>query len=347
MIAAALFHRPDLWPALLAVPAVVGLLAFASARRRARLDALVSEERRAALCADLSRGRRRLRSACIAGALAAGTAALLDPVWGEELRVVEPRGVDVVVALDVSRSMLARDVPPSRLERARREIEALADRARGDRLGLVAFAGEARLAVPLTSDVDTFRGLAAAADVTSVRVGGSDLGAAVDRAAEALRGAKEASGDAASPPGTIVLMTDGEDLEGRGLAAAKRAAAGGVRIHCIGFGSTRGSKIAVGDDGGGGEAFLKGPEGNEVVSAMDVESLRKIASETGGEFLRADAVPLPALELYEKRIVPMAKKTFEAEARLTKKHRFQWPLLAALPLWLFFLATTDRGRARR
>jgi len=348
-VLAELFQRAHLWPWCVAAPALVALALWAQSRRRARLDALVTPARQRALCADFSPALRALRAACLAGALGAGALALLDPVYGEDARAVEPVGVDVVLALDVSRSMLARDLPPSRLARAKREIESLADRARGDRLGLVAFAGDARLVVPLTSDLDTFRGLVEVVDPTSVRLGGTDLARAIDASVAALREANGGGGGGDEDPsrhGVIVLLTDGEDLEGHGLEAAKRAAAQGFRIHCIGFGSTRGSKIAVEERGGGGETFLRGPEGSEVVSAMDAESLRRIAAETGGEFLSADAVPLPLLEIYDKRIVPMAKKTFEAQTRRAKKHRFQWPLLAAVPLWLVALALTDRSRAR-
>ena len=139
-------------------------------------------------------------------------------------------------------------------------------------------------------------------------------------------------------------MTDGEDLEKQGLAAATRVAGKAVTLHAIGFGGELGSNIVTADDQGR-ESFLRDDQGNTVVSTMDAESLRAIAKSTGGEFLRADAVPLPLIELYTKRIVPMAKKQFEATERENRKHRFQWPLLGAVLLSSAELAWVARRRS--
>ena len=128
------------------------------------------------------------------------------------------RGVDILVCLDVSRSMLAQDLQPSRLARAQEEIRALAARTESDRVGLVLFAGDARLAVPLTRDKDSFASLASRASPLSVERGGSDVGAALDTALGALTGAHE----------VILLLTDGEDLEARGLQAARRCRDRGI-----------------------------------------------------------------------------------------------------------------------
>ncbi|HKE00998.1 MAG TPA: VWA domain-containing protein [Planctomycetota bacterium] len=335
---ASVFDRPDLAPILAGAAAIVLLALLAERWRRRRLDAAVARGRQPALCADLSPRLRRARQALAYSGLGCAALAALAPTWGEETRVVEPRGNDVLIALDVSRSMLASDLAPSRLERAKREIRALADAARGDRLGVLAFAGDARLAVPLTTDADSLASILESVDPSSVRIGGTDLGLAIDRSLDAL---KDASGDHEA----ILLLTDGEDLEGKGAAAAKRARERGVVVHAVGFGSTRGSKIAIAD-ASGSQSFLKDPEGHEVVSQMDEAGLRRIASEAGGEFLRADAVPLPLVEVYDKRIRPMAKKAFEAQQRREAKQRFQWPLGLAVALWTLELAGTDRRRRR-
>jgi Ca-activated chloride channel family protein len=335
---AALFRWPQAWPILALVPLVLALLLVLEARRRRRLARLVGPERQQSLCSDLSAGRRRLRVILLLAGLALACTAVLQPLFGEEVLKIQQRGVDVVVCLDVSRSMLARDLPPDRLTRAKREVTALSERLRGDRMGVVAFAGEARLTIPLTQDMDTLRGLLDHVDIYSVPKGGTDLGAALQSSLAALEGA---SGDHE----VIILLTDGEDLEGRGLAATAKAVERNITVHCVGFGSTRGSKIAVAEDGG--ETFLKDRSGDEVVSSMDPESLRKIAELTGGEFLRADAMPLPLVELYEKRIEPSAKKVYEEEERREGKNRFQWPLLGAVVLWLLELAMVDRRRRRR
>jgi Ca-activated chloride channel family protein len=329
-----LFAWPEGLPVLLAVPLAWLLLHVLDRARAARLIREAGARGRA-LASDLGvrqrRGRRRL---AVAGLLLA-LLAVLQPVWGEGIRAVEQRGVDILVCLDVSRSMLARDVDPSRLESARREIRALASRVRGDRLGLVLFAGEARLTVPLTQDAVAFADLAAQASPLGVRRGGTDLGAALS---EALRALGEASGEHEA----VVILTDGEDLEERGRTVARQCRERGVVVHCLGFGSTRGSKIAVGESGG--ERFLRDRSGQEVVSAMDPVSLREIAETAGGVFVDASDRPLVLVRLYEDRILPMARKSFDAEGRRERKNRFQWPLLAALGLWILELCLTDRRR---
>ena len=325
---------PAAVPVLLLVPLWWLLLRGLDRLRQRRLASTLGPRARA-LTPGFSPGQRGLRRTLSGSALLGALLAVLQPLWGEDVRKVEQRGVDILVCLDVSRSMLARDMPPSRLLRARREIRALAERIRGDRMGLVAFAGEARLTVPLTQDMDSYADLVDMADPLSVRRGGTDLGAALDKAVEALAGQ---TGDHE----VVLLITDGEDLEQKGLRAAEKCKEKHITVHTIGFGSAQGSKITV--EGQGGEAFLRDRAGKEVVSAMDPVSLRRIAETTGGEFVDAGAMPLPLLELYQKRIQPMARKSFEAEERREKKNRFQWPLLAALVLWILESCLTDRKR---
>ncbi|MHC4732801.1 MAG: VWA domain-containing protein [Planctomycetota bacterium] len=327
--------RPEALPILLLAP-LVGLSLWALDRGRARRLARAVGPRAPALAADLSRGRRRLQRALFATALLLALLAMLQPVWGDATREVEQRGVDILLCLDVSRSMLARDLAPSRLVRARREISALAERASGDRLGLVVFAGQARLAVPLTRDRDSFLELVELADPLSVERGGSDLGAALETALDALQGQ---TGEHEA----VLLLTDGEDLEARGLRAAQTCRERSVAVHCVGFGSALGAKIPV-PSREGGETFLRDRSGVDVVSTMDATTLRRIAEATGGDFVDGHARPRPLRELYERRILPMARKAFERDERRAKENRFQWPLLAAFLLWILVPCMGDRRR---
>ena len=314
--------RPDALPLLLLAPlAAFGL--WALDRARARRLALAVGPR---ALADLSAGRRRLRRALFVTAFLLALLAMLEPAWGAASGF-DQRGIDIVVCLDVSRSMLARDVAPSRLARARLEIRALAGRAAGDRLGLVVFAGDARLAVPLTRDLDSLAELVGLADPLSVERGGSDLGAALTTALGALAGRT----------GVVLLLTDGEDLEGRGLRAAQTCRERGIAVHCVGFGSARGAKIPI--EG----AFLKDRSGAEVVSAMDPARLRRIAAATGGDF-----VDTPSLvELYEERVLPLARESVAGGERRERENRFQWPLLAAVFFWIFFQSEISDLSSRR
>ena len=314
---------PEYWPLLFLAP-LLGLVFWALGRaRRHRLARVVGP--RAPALADVNLRRRRLKLGMFLAAILLALLATLQPVWGEVLRNVEQRGVDIVVGLDVSRSMLARDVEPSRLERAQREIRALADRPEGDRLGLVVFAGEARLDVPLTRDKRSFAARVALANPLSVGRGGTDLGAALSTALEALSGST-------GEHEVIVLLTDGEDLEEHGLRVAEECRARGITVHCVGLGTARGGKIPV--DG----AFLEDRSGKEVVSALDPGTLKRIAEATGGDYASS------LLDLYEEQIRPMARTSFLAEERRAKENRFQWPLFLAFLLWILDLCVGDRRR---
>ncbi len=325
--------RPDALPLLLLAP-LLGVLLWRLDRARARRLARVVGPRALAL-ADLSGRRRRVQRALFATALLLALLAMLQPVWGETTREVEQKGVDILVCLDVSQSMMARDLAPSRLARARREIAALAERAVGDRLGLVVFAGDARLAVPLTRDRESFRELVGLADPLSVERGGTDLGAALAKALEALQGQT-------GEHEVVLLLTDGEDHEGRGLRVARECRTRNVTVHGVGFGSALGAKIPIA--GENGEVFLRDRAGADVVSKMDAATLRRIAEATGGDFVDAHARSGVLPELYEQRILPMARKAFEREELRARENRFQWPLLAAFLLWILIPCLGDRAR---
>lgn len=324
------FSRAQLWPLLLLLPVLWALLWALFARRHAAIA------RYGAAGSDLMPTPlgRSLLLTLIAGL---GIVCWMDPRYGDEQLVVERAGLDLVFCVDTSRSMLARDLEPTRFQRAVQDIQAvLPDLRGGDRIGLVAFAGDARLWIPLTHDVDSFRGLLGELDTNAVAKGGTDLGAA-------LRKARELCDPANAKTTAIVLLTDGEDLAGAGRQAALALAEDGIVVHAIGYGSSRGSKITVAQDGG--EAFLRDRQGEEVVSVMDAESLRAIARATGGEFLRADAMALPLRDLHQKRLLPMQKRAYDAGQERGKQARYQWVLLPLLVLVLWELASNG-GRRR-
>ena len=328
-----LFLRPDLLPLLLIAPAMgASLWALDHARVR-RVEKAIGP-RTSRLAADLVPGRRRARLALFTTGLFFALLAVLQPAWGEGTRRIERSGVDIVTCLDVSRSMLARDVPPSRLEAARRAIRQLAGNTEGDRMALVLFAGAARLAVPLTRDVESLADIAGISDPYSVSQGGSDIGAALDIAMRALQ-------NGSGKHEVIVLLTDGEDLEESGLRAARACAERGIRVHCVGIGSPRGAKIPIDAGDGLGERFLRDRDGTDVVSTMDPARLTRIAGTTGGAFVSASR----ADGLYERQIAPMERKLFEARERRERKNRYQWPLLAAFICWIVELCLGDRRQS--
>jgi Ca-activated chloride channel family protein len=344
----------DLLRSAFAEPAAAGALPLVAAlawwlARRDRASqvrlAAVAGARAPFLAAEVGRRRRLLRRRLFGVAIALAVVSCMQPLWGARPREVEEPGIDLVVCLDVSRSMLARDLAPSRLERAHSAIAALARQTRGDRLGLVAFAGEARLVVPLTRDAESFAQIAAATDALSVALGGTDLGQGLDVALAALAAGQGLPADA-QVTGAILLLTDGEDLHGRAREAALRCRDRGARVHCAALGSTLGSKIAVaGPDGR--EQFLRSRTGEEVVSAADAASLRAVAAATGGGFVDAGAHDDPLGKLYREHVVPHARTTLRLDhAAPQKENRYRVPLALALLLLLVEVAIADRRRHR-
>lgn len=323
------WSRGEWWPLLLLAPVVWALL-----------WALFDRTRLAAVrygAAGDRVGSPLVRSLRITLLLLFGLCAWLDPRFGDEPVLVERRGLDVIVCLDTSRSMLAADLEPTRLQRAIQDIRAvLPGLEGGDRVGLVVFAGQARLWVPLTHDLDSFAALLGEVDTDVVKTGGTDLAAA-------LRKALEIADKDNRKTTAVVLMTDGEDLAGAGRQAAGELRDQGLVVHTIGYGSAMGSKITVPD--ADNEGFLRDKQGQEVVSRMDPESLRAVAAATGGEFLRADAMALPFRELHRQRLLPMQKRSYDAGEETGKQARYQWVLLPLLLLLLWEIALAG-GRHR-
>jgi len=325
--------RPEWWPALLALPVVYALLMWSlrGRLRRSRAYGVASADRDGAPWA---------RAARITLLLGCCTLAWMDPLWGEEQVAVERRGLDVIVCVDVSRSMLARDLSPDRLGRARQDVQSLLDELRpGDRVGLVVFSGVPRLKAPLTHDRASVGQLVLGLGIDDVRIGGTDLAAAVRRALELVEEGAESSS-------AVVLLTDGEELAGAASEAAAEAAARGVVLHAVGYGSIEGSKILDPDRSGG---FVVDDQGREVVTVLDADGLRRMAESTGGEFLRADTAALPLVELVRKRLHPMVRRLFEEGEEARPKTRYQWVLLPAIALLVLeiVLAGGRRGPRRR
>lgn len=324
------FSRLWLWPGLLALPVVWGVL-------WALFDRMARATRRYGAATDDPVATPIGRSLRVTLLLGLGLVCWMDPRWGDEPVVVERRGLDLIFCLDTSRSMLARDMEPTRLGRALQDIRGVLPALEGgDRAGLVVFAGAARLWIPLTHDLDSFRALLAEVDTDTVKTGGTDLAAALRKCLDV------ADTDNAATT-AVLLLTDGEDLAGAGQQAATELHDEGVVVYSVGYGSSMGSKITV--ESGGVEDFLRDRDGNEVVSRMDPESLRALASVTGGEFVRAEVMALPLNEIHEKRLLPMEKRSYDAGEESGKQARYQWVLLPLLVLLLFEIATAG-GRHR-
>jgi len=249
-------------------------------------------------------------------ALSLGVIALAGPRWGFRWEELKREGLSLVVVLDVSSSMDAADVSPSRMERARRKVMDLADMLEGDRVGLVIFAGGAYPRMPLTLDYDALQQMARESDTSTLTAQGSDLGAAID-AATALLGHGDSAADKA-----MLIVSDGEDQVGDAEAAAKRAADAGVHIYALGVGSDEGAPIPLAEGG-----FKKDRDGTLVLTKLHEDTLNAVAQAGAGAYVRASAGAGDLRQLYEDEIRGKLQRA-EQGARREKiwDERYQWPL---------------------
>jgi Ca-activated chloride channel family protein len=316
------------------------LVAFFVASSRSRARSL----RRFAAPALLERlagaggGRRRaLKSALVIAAVIAMLSALARVQVGYTWQEVERKGVDIVVALDVSDSMLVEDAGSvDRLERAKRELADLLRIVAGDRIGIVAFAGVAFVQCPLTTDYGAAELFLRALDADAIPVQGTDLEQALSVSLAAFRGG--AAGSRA-----VLLITDGEDHSGRALEAAEKLRAEGVRVFAIGIGSAEGAPVPA--RGGG---FRRDRSGAIVLSRLDEPTLQQIALTTGGRYVRSVTGDLDLETIYVDGIKAMLEdRELDAERRQRWEDRFQWLLGASLLLLMIESLVSERGRARR
>ncbi|MGB0954245.1 MAG: VWA domain-containing protein [Planctomycetota bacterium] len=263
--------------------------------------------------------------------------AWMQPRWGFEADAATRRGVDLLVCLDVSRSMLARDVGPDRLQRAKAEVEALMTELGEDRIGLVLVAGEARRAAPLTRDFASYRAILQLADPQSLRQGGTDLAAALETAATLLE-------DAADGGRHVLLLTDGEDRAGRAAEFAAAIGAQGIQVHTLGVGTARGGKITL-TDRDGQEFFLQDAFGKEVVTRLMPASLDRIAAATRGSSLQLQEEVGVLVPWYREVLLPQLQEAAIADPDMERANRFQWPLgVAGIGAFLLLSGLTRRRR---
>jgi Ca-activated chloride channel family protein len=268
---------------------ITALLFIVYNRRRTRaMERFAEPELLDRLTGDVRRGRRIIRSAFLLVALGLMLLALAGPRWGSHYQEVSQKGVDIMIVLDVSSSMLVSDVKPDRLERARREISDFIQVVQGDRVGLVAFRGAAFVQCPLTLDYGALSMFLNALRPDLVPVPGTDLGAAIEKAISSFDRQSETDK-------VILLITDGEDNENKGVQAAREAARDGIKIFVFGIGDPSGGPVPAGEGKGG---FKKDKDGNLILSKLDEGGLSEIASMTGGSYVRSVAGDLDLDLLY-------------------------------------------------
>jgi Ca-activated chloride channel family protein len=329
------WREPLVLVALVLVPLLVLALVWARRRRNAALAAFADIALLPALVPDLDPRRRRLRAAALVGVVLLLVLGLAGPMWGFRWEQVRREGVDLIVAIDTSRSMLATDVRPSRLARAKLAVRDLVSQLHGDRVGLVAFAGRAFVQCPLTLDYGAVAQSLDAIDVGIIPKGGTALAEAIDSSLDAFEG-REGKHQA------IILITDGEDHEGKVKEATARAAERGVKVFTIGLGTSDGELIPS-EKGG----FLKDRAGQVVKSRLDQDTLQQIAVDTGGVYLHSTGASLALTDLYRDYIGRMEKREVASTLEKRFEQRYQVPLAFAFVLLVIEMLIGERRVERR
>jgi Ca-activated chloride channel family protein len=289
------------------------------------LAAFVSPHLAKRLTRSFSPGRRQLKRILFLAATACLFIALARPQAGHRWEETRRKGLEILFAVDTSRSMLAQDVKPNRLTRAKLAVEDILGKLNGDGVGLVAFAGNAFLQCPITLDYDAFRESVEALDPQIIPRGGTDVGAAIHEAESAFKARPDSDK-------ILVLITDGEDLSQEGVTAAKAAAKEGVKIFTVGVGSTTGELIPVPTENGGTE-FVKDASGRFVKSRLDDKTLKEIAEATGGMYEPLAQQGQGLTTIYDEGLKPFTRHDLASRQHKVYIERFEWPLLAALLLF--------------
>lgn len=333
------FAQPHfLWLLLVFPPGMLLFYWWAWRQRQQLMQQFIQARLLPGLTTGLSPKRQKLRMGCLIAGVIFLILALARPQWGYAWEEVKQRGLDIVVAIDTSKSMLATDIAPNRLARAKLATLDLLRLAKSDRLGLVAFAGTAFLQCPLTIDETSFRQSLDALNVNIIPQGGTAIAEAIDTALAAFKEKNNFK--------VLVLFTDGDDHDSGALAAAERAAQAGMRIFTVGIGTAEGELLRIKNERGQ-EDYVRDEQGNVVKSRLNESLLQQIAGTTDGGFY----LPLHGAKvmetLYDRGLAPLPKS--EGREKFVRRYheRYHWPLALALLLFVVEILCPETKRPRR
>ncbi len=303
-----------------AVPVLLLVIGYGMRRRREITNRFASTHGLAVIAPDTVGGRRWIKGSLLMGTVLFTAVALAGPKYGYRWQEIRRQGVDIIIALDCSRSMTVADIQPTRLERAKREVFDLLAMLKGDRVGLVAFAGTAFLQCPLTLDYDAFNLFLNALSPDYLPVGGSDITGALETTLNHFD-PKSASDKA------VILITDGENTgDGDPVKAAETLKEKEIKLFCIGVGGGEG--VPIPEPTGG---FKKDRSGRIILSRLDENTLKKMAVVTGGTYVRSVAGDMDLDAIYTDEIrKKMELETLSSGRKQVWENRFQWPLALAL-----------------
>lgn len=327
------FAHPEYLYLLVLIPALVLFFVYIRYRRIKSIKAFGNTELIESLMPDVSSARPIIKFIMVTFTFTIFIFLLAGPQFGSKLQKVKRKGIEVIIALDVSNSMMANDIKPNRLERSKQAISKMVEKLHNDKIGLVVFAGDAYIQLPITTDYASAKMFLSTINTKIVPVQGTSIGKAIDLSVKAFGPQTEASR-------AIIVITDGENHEDDAISAAKRAKEKGIVVNTIGMGLPQGAPIPV----EGSNSFVKDRSGNVVITKLDEESLRKIAENGGGNYFRANNAKTGLSDLF-KEISKMEKTEFEAKVYADYEDQFQWlawMILFLLVIEIFVLNKKNR-----
>jgi Ca-activated chloride channel family protein len=334
------FANPQYLYALLVVPVMIILFIGLSYWRKKKLKRFGDSRLLAILIPDFSKGWPVVRLILLMFGFIFLIFGIADPQIGSKLEEVKREGIDLIVCLDVSNSMNAQDIKPSRLESAKRSIQRLIDQLNGDRIGIVVFAGRAYVQLPVTTDYSAARMFLSTINTNIVPTQGTAIEEAINIAISSFNFEDTHSK-------AIVIITDGEAHEGDAIKATQSAAEKGIRLFTIGMGLFEGSPIPVMDNRGNITGYRKDKAGNTIITKLDEVILQQIASIGNGMYIRANT-SRAGLELIYEEINKMQKTEFETKMFSDYEHQFQILLMFVLFFILIEIIVLERkGKLQR
>ena len=324
------FAHPEFLYLLFVLPALLVFYVYTRRLRRKALKRYGNPELLAELMPEVSSKRHHLKFWLLFGAIAMVIIVMAGPQFGSKLETVKRQGVEIMVCLDVSNSMLAEDVQPNRLAKAKQMLSRLTDDFTNDKLGLIVFAGDAFTQLPITSDYVSAKMFLSSINPSMVSTQGTAIGAAINLAMRSFT-PSETSDKA------IILITDGENHEDNAVEAAAAAAEKGIHVNIIGMGDPKGSPIPIDENSN----YMKDREGNVVITKLNEQMCQEIAAAGHGIYARADNTN-SALRALQKEIEKMNKSELDSKVYSEYDERFQTFAWIALILLIADFMTLDR-----
>ena len=316
------------------IPIIIFFWIFFISRKRVCMRSFVSSSLWHEIASSFSMRREYVKIAFLSLSILLIFGALARPQMGFQWKEVKRKGLDIIFAIDTSRSMLAQDMSPSRLERTKMAVGHMLKQLTGDRIGLIVFSGEAFLQCPITLDYEGFRVSLSDIDTDYISRGGTSISEAI---MEAVRSYE---------PGqrkykVLILVSDGEDLEGDALKAAHIAKEENIKIFCIGVGSKGGSLLLI-SDANGNKTRIEDRNGQKVISRLNEKLLKEVAFITGGAYIHSSGTDFGLMTIYKDKISIMDKRDIGGKMHKQYNEKFQIPLLLAIFLLIIEPCISNR-----